>query len=140
MVMPQPRSSRALPLVYACSGCSNVAQLANDIALELNRRGIAQMSCIAGVGGDVPSLVRTAKSGRYVIGLDGCPLHCVKECLARQAVKPDHHLTLTELGLQKRKHELGESGSNHEALRDAFVQQIAADVELDLGERARFAG
>lgn len=42
-----------LPLVYACSGCSNVAQLANDLALRLDRARLAEMSCIAGVGGDV---------------------------------------------------------------------------------------
>lgn len=42
----------SLPLVYACSGCSNVAQLANTIAVRLDRAGLAEMSCIAGVGGD----------------------------------------------------------------------------------------
>ena len=46
-----------LPLVYSCSGCSNLAQLANDLALRLDRDGLAEMSCIAGVGGDVPALV-----------------------------------------------------------------------------------
>ncbi len=39
------------PLVYACSGCSNVAQLANDLALILNRKNLAEMSSIAGIGG-----------------------------------------------------------------------------------------
>jgi len=40
------------PLVYACSGCSNVAQLANDLALILNRKNLAEMSSIAGIGGN----------------------------------------------------------------------------------------
>jgi uncharacterized metal-binding protein len=39
------------PLVYSCPGCSSAAQMANYIALELDRRGVAEMSCIAGVGG-----------------------------------------------------------------------------------------
>ena len=64
------------PLVYACSGCSSAAQLANHVALQLDRRGVAEMSCIAGVGGDVPKLVRLATSGRPIVALDGCPL-CV---------------------------------------------------------------
>lgn len=38
------------PLVYSSSGCSNVAQLANDVAVVMDREGLAQMSCIAGVG------------------------------------------------------------------------------------------
>ncbi|MFM2427654.1 MAG: hypothetical protein RL707_1481, partial [Pseudomonadota bacterium] len=50
-----------LPLVYACSGCSSAAQLANQVALQLDRRGIAEMSCIAGVGGDVPYLLKIAR-------------------------------------------------------------------------------
>ncbi|TAK94969.1 MAG: zinc-binding protein, partial [Aquabacterium sp.] len=41
-------------LVYACSGCSSAAQLANHLAVRLDREGIAEMSCIAGVGGRVP--------------------------------------------------------------------------------------
>ncbi len=45
-----------LPLVYACSGCSNVAQLANDLALRLDRARLAEMSCIAGVGDDYRNL------------------------------------------------------------------------------------
>ena len=51
-----------LPLVYSCSGCSNVAQLANTLAVRLDRAGLAEMSCIAGVGGRVASLVSKANS------------------------------------------------------------------------------
>lgn len=77
-----------LPLVYSCSGCSSAAQTSNDVALELNRRGLAEMSCIAGVGGDVPKLVKVAKSGRPIVALDGCALACVKSALARHGVEP----------------------------------------------------
>ena len=30
------------PLVYSCSGCSNVAQLANTLAVRLDRAGLAE--------------------------------------------------------------------------------------------------
>ncbi len=52
-----PATDPQLPLVYSCSGCSSAAQLANHVALQLDRRGLAEMSCIAGVGGDVPYLL-----------------------------------------------------------------------------------
>jgi len=97
-----------LPLVYSCSGCSNLAQLANDLALRLDRDGLAEMSCIAGVGGDVPPLVKKACSGRPILALDGCHLHCVRGCLARHGVSPAHAVTLTDYGLRKR---YGESSS-----------------------------
>jgi uncharacterized metal-binding protein len=93
-----------LPIVYSCSGCSSAAQMANHIALELDKRAVAQMSCIAGVGGDVPALVKIAKSGRPVIALDGCPLACARSCLARHGVEPDSYHQLNEYGVKKRFH------------------------------------
>ena len=58
--MNAPAAPAGKPLVYACSGCSNVAQLANQLAVELDRSGAAQMSCISGVGGGVAALVKLA--------------------------------------------------------------------------------
>jgi len=92
------------PLVYSCSGCSDVAQLCNHLAIQLDRKGIAEMSCIAGVGGNVPGLVKTAQSGRPLIALDGCPMHCVKSCLQRHDVVATLHINLREFGFKKRKH------------------------------------
>ncbi|HEX7026835.1 MAG TPA: putative zinc-binding protein [Gammaproteobacteria bacterium] len=94
-----------LPIVYSCSGCSNAAQLANTLAVRLDREGRAEMSCIAGVGGDVKSLVRKAASGRPIVVLDGCMLHCAKSCLERHAIKPSLHIDLSEHGVKKRYHE-----------------------------------
>lgn len=94
-----------VPLVYSCSGCSSAAQLANQVALQLDRRGTAEMSCIAGVGGDVPQLVRVAKSGRPVLVLDGCPLVCAKSSLARHGVAPTRHYLMHRYGVKKRTHQ-----------------------------------
>ena len=96
-------ASRAdLPLVYSCSGCSSAAQMANHVAIQLDRRGLAEMSCIAGVGGDVPKLVRIAKSGRPIVALDGCALACVKNCLARHGVTAVRYHLLSDMGVRKR--------------------------------------
>lgn len=92
------------PLVYSCSGCSSAAQMANQLALWLDREGEAEMSCIAGVGGGVTGLVRTAQAGRPILALDGCVLHCVSACLARAGVQADAHLTLSDYGVAKRRH------------------------------------
>ena len=93
-----------LPLVYACSGCSSAAQLANHVALQLDRHGVAEMSCIAGVGGDVPSLLKMARSGRPIVALDGCPLVCVKSSLARHGLEARRHYQLNQYGVKKRYH------------------------------------
>lgn len=95
---------RKLPLVYACSGCSSAAQAANYIALKLDREGDAEMSCIAGVGGNVPHLVNIAKSGRPIIAIDGCPLACTLHCLSERGLSADFHLLLQEHGVKKKYH------------------------------------
>ena len=95
---------RKLPLIYACSGCSSAAQAANYIALKLDRECIAEMSCIAGVGGNVPHLVNIAQSGRTVIAIDGCPLACTQACLSQRGVKVDKHIFLQDYGIKKQYH------------------------------------
>ena len=122
-------STKHLPLVYSCSGCSNVGQLANTLALRLDRADVAEMSCIAGVGGNVPALVRKAQSGRRILALDGCQLHCVKSCLAQHGVTADLHLTLNEFGLRKR---YGEDCTEEEADQlFAEVSDLLHVVTLD---------
>ncbi len=93
------------PLVYSCSGCSSAAQMANHVAVRLDRSGVAEMSCIAGIGGDVPSLLKTAHSGRPIVALDGCALVCVKSSLARHGITPERHYQLQQYGVKKRQHE-----------------------------------
>lgn len=96
--------SRKPPLVYSCSGCSSAAQMTNQMALWLDRDGEAEMSCIAGVGGGVAGLLRTARSGRPILALDGCVLACTRACLAQAGLSPDRHVLLSEHGVRKRLH------------------------------------
>lgn len=96
------RQRKDLPLVYSCSGCSSAAQMANHVAVRLDREGEAEMSCIAGVGGNVPHLVKIARSGRPILALDGCALQCVKSSLAERGVEPTRHILLNEQGVKKR--------------------------------------
>ncbi len=121
--MSRVRPEAGHPLVYSCSGCSSAAQLANHVALRLDRLGVAEMSCIAGVGGDVPSLVRLAQSGRPIIALDGCALNCAKSCLARHGVVPERHYQLQQYGVKKRTHEDFDPGQAAEVL-----QRVEADL------------
>lgn len=98
------KSDTTLPLVYSCSGCSSSAQMTNAIAIRLDRDGHAEMSCIAGVGGGVLSLVKKAQSGRRILAIDGCHLQCVKHCLAQHDITANEHVILGEHGIKKRYH------------------------------------
>ena len=111
-----------LPLVYSCSGCSSAAQLANAVALHLDREGAAEMSCIAGVGGNVPQLVRIARSGRPILALDGCALECTRKSLGERGVQATAHLLLNEYGIKKRY------GSNFDPKEMEHVLERARDA------------
>lgn len=117
------RIKKRKPIIYSCSGCSNVAQLANDIAVKISDDDIAEMSCIAGIGGKVKPLLRKARSGRPIIIIDGCSLECGKACLDNVNIKPDEHVILTDYNLKKKnsaKLKLGE----HETIYSVIVEKI----------------
>lgn len=113
-----------LPLVYSCSGCSSAAQMANDLAVRLDREQLAEMSCIAGVGGDVGPLVATATSGRPMLVIDGCPLECARKSLDQHDVAPDRHVNLAKQGIPKEYH----TDYDEERAEELF-DELADEVE-----------
>ena len=104
--------------------------MANYIACELDRRELAEMSCITGVGGDVPHLVRIAMSGRPILAVDGCPFECTNNTLAQRALRPTRHVKLHDLGVKKRYH----SHFNQEEA-DRLLEGVAL-VARELGNNA----
>ncbi len=79
------------------------------------------MSCVAGLGGDVRSLVKTAQAQRKILVLDGCPLHCAKHSLGRHGISPSIHLDLSKAGIKKRYHEDATPEEADRAWRDAVL-------------------
>lgn len=94
-------AASALPVVYACSGCSDAGELADHVARALHKRGLAEMSCLAGVGGRVKHLVKKAAEAEEVLVVDGCPISCAKNTLKLAGIEKFHHLGLHDLGLRK---------------------------------------
>ncbi|WP_196138726.1 putative zinc-binding protein [Aliikangiella sp. G2MR2-5] len=117
------------PIVYACSGCSNLALMANDIALNMNRDGIAEMSCISGVIGKVAPIMKIAESGRPIIAIDGCSLSCTKACIDASGLELALHIDLSSFGLEKR--------SNQDS---AFNESLVAlKMTYDMLDKAGFS-
>ncbi|WP_031569137.1 putative zinc-binding protein [Rheinheimera texasensis] len=126
-----PHFAKQKPLVYACSGCSNVAQLTNDLAVVLDREGIAEMSCIAGIGGKIKSLVKVAQSGRPVLALDGCPLNCVRQTLSTIDVIPTWHIEVTSFGYKKSRQQDCSLSTAYELLQ--YIQgELLPDNQVGL--------
>lgn len=101
---PQPPADskpRPKTVVYACSGCSDAGELADHIARELTRSGVAEMSCLAGIGGRVKSLMNKAQRAEEILVIDGCPLNCAKNTLKLAGFQEFEHLELHRLGFRK---------------------------------------
>ncbi|NJM54757.1 MAG: zinc-binding protein [Verrucomicrobiae bacterium] len=89
------------PLVYACSGCSDAGELADRIARRLDAEGAAEMSCLAGIGGRVRSLMKRAADADRIMVIDGCPLQCARHTLEAAGFREFSHLGLHEIGFRK---------------------------------------
>ncbi len=88
-------------VVYACSGCSDAGEIADRVARQLTRDGAAKMSCLAGIGGRVKSLVATAERAERILVVDGCPLNCARHTLELAGFHKFDHLELHKLGIRK---------------------------------------
>jgi uncharacterized metal-binding protein len=88
-------------VVYACSGCSDTGELADRIARRLAHEGVAQMSCLAGIGGQVKCLVARAETAKRILVIDGCPLACARHTFERAGFSNIEHLKLHVIGFRK---------------------------------------
>lgn len=93
-------ADKPLPVVFACAGCSPVAKLSWEVAKELDRRGVAEMSCLAGVGARRPSFLKQIRE-RPVWVVDGCPISCGQGILQLVEKPIDWHIRLDSLGYRK---------------------------------------
>ena len=115
-------------IVYACSGASNLGQLANEIALRLDRLGLAELACLTEVGvgdGGVPD-----SSERPVLAISGCASGCCAAMLARHGLEPVRSIVLAERGVAKAKHVLVDDEG-----RERVFGQVLAELAPFLQEQ-----
>ena len=96
-----PTANKPVTVVYACSGCSDAGEIADRVARQLTRDGAAKMSCLAGIGGRVKSLVSTAEQAERILVVDGCPLNCARHTLELAGFSHFDHLELQQIGIRK---------------------------------------
>lgn len=89
--------------IFPCVGASNVGQLSNRIAIELDKKGIGNLMCTVGIGARVPGLMKSAEASDRIIAIDGCPVNCAIKTLELAGFKVDSHIIISELGIKKTK-------------------------------------
>jgi uncharacterized metal-binding protein len=87
--------------VVACSGASNVGQIANQAAIELAKSKVAGFFCLAGVGAHIKGMVKSGKEADLMVAIDGCPVQCAAKTLQHAEIEPAIQVIVTELGIEK---------------------------------------
>jgi len=126
----EPIEQQKKPIIYSCSGCSNLAQMAHNISLNIDGDGIAEMSCIAGVIGKVGPIMELAHSGRPIIAIDGCSLSCTKSCLESCNLKADYYYLISDLGFEKRSKWNDSLTENTIAMKSIYDQLFEAGMGI----------
>jgi len=101
MIESAKSKTTSLPCVLACSGCSKAGELADRTARRMDQLGLAKMSCLAGIGGRVKSILNIVASAPELLMIDGCPLACGANSLKLAGIAEFKHLQLHDLGIRK---------------------------------------
>lgn len=119
-------------MLFACSGGSNVAQIANDAAKALDRAGKGRMYCAIGVASRLPTFIETANKADVRVALDGCEAHCLKKGFEAAGVSVDVHVVVTDLGIEK-GHHFDYTPEEVARVADAVASALGAQRHLSAG-------
>ena len=118
-----------LPCVLACSGCSHAGEIADHVARRLEDLGVARMTCLAGVGGRVKTILAVVNAAPERLVIDGCPLECSASTMRLAGITEFQHFKLHELAI--RKHHSEVTGETVQALAEAAAIRLKP-VQSDL--------
>ena len=107
-------------VVYGCAGASNLGQLANDIALRLDRMGLAELACLTEIGAADDEGNGAPK--RPVIAISGCAKGCCASMLERNGVEIASSILLAERGVAKAKHVLVDPDSSERVFGQVLAE------------------
>lgn len=96
-------------IIFACSGCADVGELADQAARKLTRDGAGKMACLAGISGRISGIVKSTQAAQSILAIDGCPLDCTRKTLEIAGLAKVNHLRLSDLGFEKGKTEVSAS-------------------------------
>jgi uncharacterized metal-binding protein len=89
-------------IMIACSGGSNVGQLANQATVELTPEGFGKFFCRTGIGAHLSGFVQSAKEVSNLVVIDGCSVGCAKGILEHTAIPLKNYFVVTDR-VSKRK-------------------------------------
>ena len=127
MIRPCTQVSSHDIIMLPCSGASNVGQLGNNAAAELQREGYGKLHCLAGIGAGMESFITEAQKARILIAIDGCETGCARHLLEKNGMACRQHLIITDLGVEKNT-DLTPDPENLQLVKDA-IQACCAEAK-----------
>ena len=125
-------------LIFCCSGASNVGVLSYLAAIRLAQEGFGNFSCIAGIGGDIPQMIRAAKDAEERTVLDGCPTGCARRIMDSNLIPIDRYVIVTQLGIKKtHDFDVDDSDVDIVAREVRHLQENAPPANLLVGRRLK---
>ena len=100
-----------------------MGEIADHAARKLIADGAGKMSCLAGIGGRVSTLMEIARGAQVILAIDGCPMQCARNTLEKAGFAKFEHVCLADLGMAK-----GKTPATAEA-----VAKVAGDGKGKLG-------
>jgi uncharacterized metal-binding protein len=118
-------------LIFTCSGASNVGQIANQVAVDLQQEGVGKMLCLAGIGGHVSGMIASARAGKRLVGIDGCPVACTKKTMEHTDLPLTDYVVITELGFKKEAYTGRVDTEVIQKVKDEVKKQISSAKERE---------
>jgi uncharacterized metal-binding protein len=99
-----PNRKREAPIIYilACSGGSNLGQIANQAAVELAEENLGRIMCVPAVASRVNASVQEIRRVSIVITIEGCDCHCIGRILKGLGRTDVRKVVVSAAGIEKR--------------------------------------
>ncbi|WNO10683.1 putative zinc-binding protein [Teredinibacter sp. KSP-S5-2] len=102
------KNSPSNVLLFACSGASDVGEVADRATRTVAKMGAASMACLSAISAREANTLKKAESASRIIAVDGCGFGCAHKNLLNAGFESVEQVKLSELGLVKGKTEVGE--------------------------------
>ncbi len=112
-------------VLLACSGGSNVGQLANEAAVSLTQLKRGKMSCVVGLAAHIPEFDEKMEDCSIIVAIDGCETACARRAVEHLQRRADVHVVVTDLGIEK-EHRFDISAEQVGLVAGVVADRIAA--------------
>ena len=89
--------------MFCCSGAADTAEIADLAVRDLHKAKDARMFCLAGIAGDVETIVVNTQAANRMLVVDGCDSDCAMKTMQKNGFSDFVHFRVTDLGWEKGK-------------------------------------